>query len=349
MVSVTKQPFTSIWEEQRQVLALCMWYQQDGNPLWKELIEKKIQRLRELAVWKDDYCYFSRRFYLLGDKGPVGGARLEGEWALWDVMFGVHGLSLYYRLTGYEPALELAGALVRRVMRDEKALGADGRWLTYHFHSNTSALIGILEYATTVDDDDLVEFIKNSYAFGKAAGEPLIGYYAEHVPGFAEVTGHELPGRHTTCETCEVADMLALGVKLSKAGAGEYWEDVDRCVRNQFVENQITRTDWVERFPRDTDDSAYRKSGSPLQLWEDETDAAERAVGSWAGWAAANDGRHRSLMQCCAGNAGRSMYYAWDSIVTQSGNEVRVNLHLNRASPWLDVHSHLPYEGARLC
>ena len=43
------------------------------------------------------------------------------------------------------------------------------------------------------------------------------------------------------------------------------------------------------------------------------------------------------------------MYYAWDSIVTQSGNEVRVNLHLNRASPWLDVHSHLPYEGARLC
>ena len=39
------------------------------------------------------------------------------------------------------------------------------------------------------------------------------------------------------------------------------------------------------------------------------------------------------------------MYYVWDSIVTKEGDEVRVNLHLNRASPWLDVDSYLPYEG----
>ena len=89
----------------------------------------------------------------------------------------------------------------------------------------------------------------------------------------------------------------------------------------------------------------YRTSGGALQLWEEETDALERTLGSWAGWARPNDARPRSLMQCCAGNAGRSMYYVWDSIVTREGDEVRVNLHLNRASPWLDVESHLPYEG----
>jgi len=345
VVSATQQPFTSIWEEERQILALCMRYQQDGNPLWKDLIEKKVRRASELAVWKEDYCYFTRRFYVLNDKGPVEGPLLRGHWALWDVMFGVHGLSLYYRLTGYEPALRLAGGLVRRAMRDEKVFGEDGRWLTYHFHSNTSALIGILEYATTVDDGDLVEFVRKSYEFGKAAGDPLVGYYPEHVPGYTEVTGYELPGGHGTCETCEVADMLVLGVKLTRAGAGEYWDDVDRCVRNQFVENQITCTEWVDRLPGEDKDSPYRPSGSALQLWEEETDAVERAVGSWAGWALPNDARHRSLMQCCAGNAGRSMYYVWDSIVTRAGDEVRVNLHLNRASPWLDVESHLPYEG----
>jgi len=344
IVSATKQPSTSIWEEERQILALCMWHQHDGNPLWTELIEKKIKRLAELVVRKEDYGYFARRFYVLGDKGSVVGPQPTGDWALWDVMFGAHGLCLYHRLTGHKTALDLAGALVRRLMKDETAFGQDGRWLTHHFHSNTGALIGMLEYATTVDDAALIEFVRKSYEFGKGAGEPLVGYYAEHVPGFQQVTGYELGGGHETCETCETADMMLLGLKLTLAGAGDYWDDVDRCVRNQFVENQITRTDWPDRFPKDTEDNPYR-TGYSLQLWEDETDAVERAVGSWAGWAAGNDGRHLSLMQCCAGNAGRSMYHVWDSIVTRESDEVRVNLHLNRASRWLDVDSHLPYEG----
>jgi len=37
--------------------------------------------------------------------------------------------------------------------------------------------------------------------------------------------------------------------------------------------------------------------------------------------------------------------YVWDSIVTQEADEVRVNQLLNRAAPWLDVLSYLPYEG----
>ena len=340
VVTKTKQPFASVLEEGRTILALCMWYQHDRNPLWKELIEKKITRLTELAVWKEDHCYFSRgRFYVLGDKGTVEGPMNKGSFALHAVWLIGQGCSLYYRLTGYEPALKLARGLVGAVLKHDDAFGEDGRWRYPHFHSNTANLITILECATLAGDKDLVELVRNSYEFGKACGEPLVGYYPEHIPGA------ELYQDHKTCETCEVADMLVLGVKLTKAGAGEYWEDVDRCVRNQFVENQITRTDWVDRIPEDTDAGWYRGKDQPLQLWEDETDAVERAVGSWAGWATANDARHLALMQCCIGNAGRSMYYVWDSIVTKEGDGVRVNLHLNRASPWLDVDSHLPYEG----
>ena len=128
-------------------------------------------------------------------------------------------------------------------------------------------------------------------AFAKACGEPLVGYYPEHAPGFADAISHELPSdTWATCETCEVADMLVLGLKLTIAGVGDHWEDIDRCLRNQFVENQITKTDWVDRIPADTDASSYRSEDQPLQLWEDETDVVERAVGSWAGWATANDG-----------------------------------------------------------
>ena len=347
LVSQTRQPHTEFWEESRMALALCMWHQHDHNALWQELIQKKIDRLSELAAWQGDCCHFSRgRLYLLSDTGPIDGPFLTGFYALEQVRHTVHACTLYYKLSGYEPALKLAGGLVRTLFKHGDAYDDIGRWKHWHFHTNVGTLISLLEYATTVDDDKLIEFVKNGYEFAKVNGEPLLGYYPEHAPGFDDVEGYELNTAHyATCETCEVADMLVLGLKLTLAGVGDYWDDVDRCLRNQFVENQILKTDWTDRIPADLDDSPYRGKDQPLQLWEDETDVVERAVGSWAGWATANDGRFFSLMQCCAGNAGRSMYYAWDSIVTKLTDEVRVNLHLNRASPWLDVESHLPYQG----
>ena len=39
------------------------------------------------------------------------------------------------------------------------------------------------------------------------------------------------------------------------------------------------------------------------------------------------------------------LFYAWDGIVSCEDGSARVNLLLNRASQWLDVHSYLPYEG----
>jgi len=39
------------------------------------------------------------------------------------------------------------------------------------------------------------------------------------------------------------------------------------------------------------------------------------------------------------------MYCAWESIVRCVDGAAQINLLLNRASPWLDVDSYLPYEG----
>lgn len=38
-------------------------------------------------------------------------------------------------------------------------------------------------------------------------------------------------------------------------------------------------------------------------------------------------------------------YYVWESIVRYKDGAAQINLLLNRASPWLDIDSHLPYEG----
>lgn len=50
-------------------------------------------------------------------------------------------------------------------------------------------------------------------------------------------------------------------------------------------------------------------------------------------------------MQCCNGNCNRALYYLWEHILDYQDGRLRVNLLLNRASPWADLHSSIPYRG----
>ena len=51
------------------------------------------------------------------------------------------------------------------------------------------------------------------------------------------------------------------------------------------------------------------------------------------------------LTVCCTGNCTPAMYCAWESVVRCTDDAAQINLFLNRASPWLDLDSYLPYEG----
>jgi hypothetical protein len=72
----------------------------------------------------------------------------------------------------------------------------------------------------------------------------------------------------------------------------------------------------------------------------------ERNIGTFAGWASGNEFASQiGIQQCCLGNSARALYYVWDRIVQRNGDELRVNLLLNRASKWADIYSYVPYEG----
>lgn len=43
----------------------------------------------------------------------------------------------------------------------------------------------------------------------------------------------------TTCETCGLADLVHLALLLTEAGVGDYWDPIERIVRNQLLENQL--------------------------------------------------------------------------------------------------------------
>ena len=333
-VRTTRGPFGFTFGEGRLIMAMCMWYQHDHNPLWKQLIEKKIDRLLELGYKKDGAISYTRFFVpgqVITEEPPVG----LDSWL-------PYGAITYYQLTGYRPALELARAQVNHL---RKWFDDDGRWLQGHFHLSEAALTEILEYGIAVGDKQLIELVKNGYEFGKAIGEPLVGFFPE-----------DAAKSFQTCESCGVADMIYLAIRLTEIGAGDYWEDADRYIRNQFVENQMTRTDWANPqaiMARQTEDSKERiarqvEMAKKMPGMAEDRDVMERCLGAWSGWGRANDWvspQRAGIMECCTGNAARSLYYAWNAIVTADEDGVRVNLLLNRASPWLDVDSYLPYEG----
>ena len=146
--------------------------------------------------------------------------------------------------------------------------------------------------------------------------------------------------------------MVFLALYLTRAGVGDYWDDVDRWVRNMYAEGQIRDASFLDGIP-----DSYFATEPSARPHKDTRDIPHRSVGSFLGWMRANDGLDvvktqegpklsgHSIMHCCTANGARTLYYVWDSIVTREADEVRVNLLLNRASPWLDVLSYLPCEG----
>jgi hypothetical protein len=55
--------------------------------------------------------------------------------------------------------------------------------------------------------------------------------------------------------------------------------------------------------------------------------------------------RANNFAACCTVNGAQGIYYAWHGITRFDAGVATVNLFLNRAAPWMDIDSYLPYEG----
>ena len=325
--------------------ALTLYAIRDRSGIWEEATKRLVDGLAARVVERGDYAYYPKGALLEHPPQPPDTQMPVGVWASAQSGWVVQGLAQAYRFLGYEPALELAGKLSRYLKDHSKYYAADGAFLwdgpigpdrpgratVAHFHHHTYPLLGLVEYGMLSGDREMIEFGHNGFQYGIANGEPLTGYFPENLKT-PELEHSEL---------CEVADMIALGLKLTEAGAGDYWDDVDRWTRNMFAEGQLTQCDWIERLPHTAaagDDEPHRTSDR----------VAERNLGAFAGWPTANDwyvGEGPGIMHCCTGNGARAIYYIWESILHYRDGNLRVNLLLNRASQWADVESHIPYVG----
>ena len=334
-------------------LACENWYARDHNPAWLQTIEAIDKGLRTMAIQVEDRAYFP----------PECGYKADGTWH-WNTREGskpyfpyqppeepvidqqgyegsvkfeqsqtMRAMLLNYKYTGNPESLEMARKVGRFCMKpslweDTTDLGYEGVehgvWAG-HFHGNLTALYSLLDLALVAKDSALAEVVREGYDNARRNGAIRMGWLVgwtqpEKFKRAASLVNIEEP--------CAVGDMMLLAVKLSDAGLGDYWDDVDSCIRNHWAEQQLTDVDRIVEIVGDT----------PEHLA-----AAERFLGSFA--PCAPNRLNTFTWACCSANAAIGMVYAWDGIIRFDNGVATVNLLLNRASKWMDVDSYLPYEG----
>ena len=342
------------------LLAMDIWYQRDGNPAWKDRISKVSEGLRNIALLAEDRAFYPLECGWRAD-GTWHYERRKGKQLLpytppdepTSDQQGVEGavkvkharqvLALVrdYELNGNRKALDMAWKLVRFILKpgmwpDTSAQGYpayEHGIFEGHFHANTHTLIMMMDLALVENDEWLKQFIRESYDHGRRNGVLRMGWFPAWTLPVADpdapwVAGRRPQDHHNRTEGCGVSDMLVLAVKLTDAGLGDYWDDVDHIVRNQLVAQQFIDLDLMRRAA-----GGDHRHDAVLS----------RFLG---GFGSARATYNRPAVHgCCTANGSIGLYYGWHGITRFNNGIAKVNLFLNRASSWMDVNSYLPYEG----
>ena len=345
----------------RMLSTMSVYAYRDGGSLWRDAVRRLVDGLLDLAIYQDDIAYFWPSTMEATKERPSGSSPSTSGWGGGESSRVPQGLVNAYRLLGYEPALPLARKILNYLRsyffaEDGTFWSEPNNPIRSHFHSHSHALQTMLEYATVVDDPEMIDFVVRSYewarswgtnagkrtgsAIGHAAGATLLGYFPE--------TLFDLEWEAS--EICEVADMISLAMKLSEAGAGDYWDDADRWIRNMFAEGQITSTDWVYRIQEIglVNPDVQHILPAPVDAYATGDRVAERNLGAFGGYSSANDlfpGHGAGITHCCTATASHTIYRIWERIQRYEAGKLRVNLLLNHASRWADIDSYIPYTG----
>lgn len=196
-----------------------------------------------------------------------------------------------------------------------------------------------LSYAIAARDQAIIEWVKKGYKQWMDLKDP------------------GRTGIVVATELCQIADMIQVGLMMSRNGIQDCWEDVDRLVRNSIASMQITQAD-VDRVrsqpivragdPNNTKILKAPDEPVPIPLnkplppgFHQPEDATDRC---WGAWFVTLENRGASI-GCCNGNMSRALYLLADSIIEAREDLLKVNLLMNRATQWADLDSYLPFEG----
>lgn len=250
----------------------------------------------------------------------------RGEQAIRNAVM-LQALVRRYELTGDEVALDLATGIANYVLGPSRYFNYKMEFFG-HVHSSVWFACGLVKLGRLTKNETYITKGKAIYDYVRSLSSDF-GW----VPEYAQ--WHPMNEEH--CETCCIRDMIICADELIKCGYSEYWNDMNLFIRNQFVENQVKYTGYVE-----CDNSLPNGNGITYK------DIDKRMIGGFTGGSEPNSislTRFRSIAGCCVGTAPVALKTAWDNVITEENGAFIVNIPCDKETDNIKLESFIPDEG----
>lgn len=327
-----EQPCAMNWTTGLTLGSLLERHERDGDPQHLKLARRLFLGLRSLASWDTGRAYY---------EGGLSGWRRDGRWLLTGC--SPHSPSIlmavarYWEVTHDPEVLAFARAFADGQLAGlqpgagDFRIRPDGTYGGSNCHLHVRAVIGVAHVGALTGDPRYVDWARNVYEFTRSMGTDW-GWFPESP-------------RVGNSETCATGDMVDLARWLARAGYAEYWDHVERYVRNYVSQAQFFLTPEFRKI--------YRSANKDKPAAE--VDAGLALLGRYEGGFVArvypNDlARSRTtegmnMMGCCPPEAMRAIHIAWSHVVAETRRGIEINMALNRDHPAARVMSFLPHEG----
>lgn len=328
-----------IWGATKILKSLSEDYIRTKNPNSKALARKIMLKLKELATWDNQgRCWIA---------SGMGGMKPDGTPALPSPQPAplVESLITYWQATGEKDALDFAKAYAEGIINNLQPNGIkfepDGSFPAGHGHITMHAVWGIAHLGIITGERKYNDFAKRAWDW-MLSKSPGTGWYPA-APVWA-----------TYCtEVCCISDMMSTASFIAQDGHPEYYDYIERAMRNYMHNLQFIVTPEFEALYR-----KVNKDKGETQVNKGFEDVKKFQGGFYN--AGLNDfensllgggGYVFKIAGCCAPEGIRSVYTTWlntimhmpKSALGPSG--VYVNMSFSRDSRWGRVVSFLPEQG----
>jgi hypothetical protein len=328
-----------VWGATKILNSMAEDYRCTGNERSKETARKIMVRLKKLAVYpQPDTCYFTAGMGAMKQDGtpvPNGWNRMPAPL--------VEPLVNYYLACGDQDALDFAKAYAEGIMTGAQPGGikikTDGDIDNGHSHTTMHALWGIAHLGVVTGEERYTEFAKRSWDFMLSRGTGA-GWFPA------------MPSGYSTDETCLTSDMMSNAAMIARGGHPEYFDFVERYLRNRISPCQFVITPEFEaEYKRVNRQAGEEKIRQGL-------DDARTLQGGIRSYCGLNDlensilkGTYHVMAGCCAPEGLRAIYTTWSNVIDRYPASklgpagVYVNMSFNRDSKWGRVASFMPDAG----
>mgnify|MGYP005839288827 CR=1 FL=1 len=337
--------YIGTWTTGKILYLLSETYKLTGDVKIRKETRKIFEALMSIAQWDNG------KAWIPGIVPYKDGKWLTEGWCdVWqhNYPFIVEPLVRYWECTGDEDGLDLARAFTEGFLANRQPDMGDVRInpetgaFTGHVHVHTHAMWGVSHLGMLLKEKRYLDWVEKAYQFVVSRGTDY-GWFPEFIPQDEYRT-----------EICVVGDMISNASWLARGGKPNYWDDVERIVRNELRLSRFELTpqfmEFFAKLHHDKETKAVDDAIRELRRIEGGF-VAQSTFDDWVSYPSDDMGKAGlfrngiQMMGCCPPEGMRGIYEAWLGAVEETPDGVYVNMSFNHENNAADVISYAPSTG----